>query len=96
MIVDMVKIILIIGMVFLILAMFKITVRIPVRRLKKKNLGAPFVIGFQMLLLVCAGLLTQGDSGLANEIAVYAYYLLVVGVVLQLVSFVGQEENDEE
>lgn len=29
----------------------------------------------------------QGNSNLANDVAVYAYYLLLVGVVLQLVVF---------
>ena len=63
----------------------------------KENLGAPFVVGFQVLLLVCAGLLVQGDSGLANEVAVYAYCLLVAGVVLQLISFVlcGEKKDNE-
>lgn len=64
-----------------------------VNRLKgylRENWGAPFVVGFMLLLLVCAGLLTGGNSGLADEVAVYAYYLLVIGVVLQLVSFLRQ------
>lgn len=52
----------------------------------RKNFGAPFIIGFIVLLLVAAGLLVMGDSVLANDVSVYAYYSLVVGVVLQLVS----------
>jgi len=64
----------------------------------KENWGAPFVVGFQVLLLVCAGLLVQGSSGLADEVAVYAYYLLVLGVFLQLASFLkygkGNESNE--
>lgn len=66
-------------------------------RLKKylwENWGAPFVIGFQMLLLVCAGLSVGDKQALANDVAVYAYYLLVIGVVLQLVSFIrGRKET---
>jgi hypothetical protein len=70
-----------------------------VKKYFRENLGAPFVIGFQVLLLVCASLLIMGNSVLANEVAVYAYYLLVAGVVLQLFSFLryekGKKENDE-
>lgn len=67
-----------------------------VNRYFRENLGAPFIIVFQGLLLVCAGLLVQGNAGLANELAVYAYYLLVVGVVLQLVSFVRHGKEAEQ
>ena len=59
-----------------------------VKRYFRENLGAPFVIGFQVLLLTVAGLLSVGNSALANDVAVCAYYLLVTGVVLQLVSYV--------
>jgi len=45
---------------------------------------------------VC-GLAGSGDSWLANEVGVYAYYLLVAGVVLQLISFVKhRKEKDNE
>ena len=61
----------------------------------RENWGAPFIIGFQVLLLACAGLLVQGSSGLANDVAVYAYYLLVIGVILQLVSFLKNRKSEE-
>jgi len=67
-----------------------------VKRYVRQNLGAPFVIGFQVLLLVAAGFLVVGNSGLANEVAVYAYYLLVIGVVLQLVSFMRSRGEGSE
>jgi hypothetical protein len=95
----MVQIALIVVMVILILAMVKVAIRVKASRLReyfRENLGAPFVVGFQVLLLVCAGLLIQGDSGLANEVAVYAYSLLVAGSVLQLGSFVRRGEEVEE
>lgn len=57
------------------------------RRYFRENWGAPFVIGFQLLLLACAVLLVGGESALANQTAMYAYYLLVAGIVLQLISF---------
>jgi len=69
--------------------MFSIRQFLPrAKRYFRENLGAPFIIGFQLLLLVCAGLLIRGNSVIANEVAVYAYFLLVIGVVLQLIAYV--------
>ena len=51
----------------------------------KENWGAPFIMGFMALLMVAAVSLLMNLVVLANEVAVYAYYALVVGVVLQLV-----------
>jgi len=81
--------------------MFSIKQFLPrIKRYFSENLGAYFIIVFQALLVVCAGLLVQGDSGLANEVVMCAYYLLVVGVVLQLISFVrhgkGSKLEDDE
>ena len=53
----------------------------------KANWGAPFVFGFMLLLIVAAVSLSIGLGDLANEVAVYAYYALVVGVILQLFCF---------
>ncbi len=58
-----------------------------------ENWGAPFVVGFMLLLLTCAGLLVGGRSALADMVAVYAYYLLVAGVVLQLFSFMRHRKD---
>ena len=60
--------------------------------------GAPFIMGFMALLLSCAVLLSMGHTPQANKTAEYAYYLLVMGVVLQFASFIKegrakQEEN---
>jgi hypothetical protein len=62
----------------------------------RQNPGAPFIILFQLLLLVCAVLSIGGYSNSADEVAVYAYNFLVVGVVLQLVSFLQHGEEAEE
>ena len=77
----------------------KITINITrIMRYFRQNIGAPFVILFQILLLSCAALLIWGYSNLANEVAIYAYYSLVVGVVLQLISFLrhGEEAVENE
>lgn len=62
----------------------------------RENLGAPFIIVFQMLLLFCASLLVRGYSNLANDVAIYAFYTLMIGVVLQLVSFLHHRDGVEE
>jgi heme/copper-type cytochrome/quinol oxidase subunit 4 len=69
-----------------------------IRRYIRENLGAPFIVGFMFLLIVAAISLLIGFDFLANEIAVYAYYALVVGVVLQLVCFLkyGEKGGDKD
>ena len=77
--------------------MFSIKHHLPrIKRYLKDNLGASFVIGFQVLLLVCAGLLILGNSVWAEGVAVVAYFSLVIGVVLQLVSFLRHGESGRE
>jgi hypothetical protein len=51
----------------------------------RENWGAPFVLGFMFLLLVAVVLLIVGLKWTAEGVANYAYFVLVVGVVLQLV-----------
>ena len=58
-----------------------------VKAYTRENWGAPFIVGFMLLLMVAAVSLSMGLAVLTNEVAVYAYYALVVGVVLQLVCF---------
>jgi hypothetical protein len=53
-----------------------------------ENWGAPFIVAFMAMLTICACLLARGDEPAANALAVYAYYLLVVGVVLQLMCYI--------
>lgn len=51
-----------------------------------KSPGTLFIIGFDVLILTCAFLLVQGNP-LVNDMVVYAYCLLVVGVALQAIAF---------
>ncbi|MEM2351488.1 MAG: hypothetical protein QXT26_03685 [Thermoproteota archaeon] len=71
----------------------KFRLRISVLRYFRDNLGAPFIIVFMILLIACAVLLAVKSERLAEELAVYAYYLLVIGVVLQLASFIMEERG---
>jgi hypothetical protein len=75
----------------------RIRIRIPLKYFRE-NWGAPFIVGFMLLLMFAAASLSMGLDFLANEVAVYAYYLLVAGVVLQLVCFVkfGEKGGDKD
>jgi hypothetical protein len=73
-------------------------VMIRVKDYVKENWGSPFIAGFMSLLIVAAVSLSAGLSSLADKTAVYAYYALVVGVFLQLASFLkyrGKRAADE-
>jgi hypothetical protein len=68
---------------------------IKVKGYVKENWGSPFIAGFMFLLIVAAFSLSVGWSSLADTIAVYAFYVLVGGVVLQLVCFLKYPHKDE-
>jgi len=76
----------------------KITIRIKKRHLNyfKENLGAPFIITFMISLLAAAGYLAIGLETVANEIAIYAYYALVIGVMLQIASYLKYRNKENE
>ena len=59
------------------------------------NWGVPFIMGFMLLLVVAAVSLSMSLSSLADGVAVYAFYALVVGIVLQLASFLKYRKRSE-
>jgi uncharacterized membrane protein YbhN (UPF0104 family) len=62
----------------------------------KENWGTPFIIAFMILLIIAAIYLSIGNEAYANEIAIYAYYALVIGVFLQLASYIKYAKKEEE
>ena len=62
----------------------------------RENWGAPFIVGFMLLLMVAAASLSMGLAELANDEAIFAYCALVVGVVLQLASFLKYNKRNGE
>lgn len=60
-----------------------------------RNPGALFIIVFDALILTCAFLLIQGNP-LVDNVAVFAYCFLVVGVVLQVVAFLKDKRLRSE
>jgi len=59
----------------------------------KENWGAPFIIIFMTLLIIAAVALTIGLEDIANQLAEYAYYSLVIGVILQIASYIKYERK---
>ncbi|MGI0091934.1 MAG: hypothetical protein ACREBS_09510, partial [Nitrososphaerales archaeon] len=66
------------------------------RRYLRENWGAPFVVAFIILLIASSILLTTGRAGSANSIGVYAFYALVLGVILQIASYIKYGEREEQ
>lgn len=62
----------------------------------RENWGAPFILGFILLLLVAAVSLLMDFVALADSVAVIAYYALIVGVALQLVCFMKYSKKSGE
>jgi hypothetical protein len=62
----------------------------------RENWGAIFIMGFMLLLSVAAASLSMGLAGFADEVAVYAYYALLVGIILQLVCFLKYDKRSGE
>jgi uncharacterized membrane protein len=52
----------------------------------RENFGAPFIVAFIVSLMLAASHLIENREALANEVAVYAYFFLVIGVLLQFLS----------
>lgn len=62
----------------------------------RENWGAPFIVVFMVLLVVAAVFLGLGLEFLAERLAEFAYYFLVVGVVLQLVVVIKEERSEDK
>jgi len=58
-----------------------------------ENWGAPFIIAFMILLMTAAIYLAIRNEAMANLLAEYAYYALVIGVILQLASYIKYERS---
>ena len=77
--------------------MFSIKQYLPrIKNYFRRNPEILFIVGFQVILLVCAGSLILGNSFCAEGVAVVAYFSLVIGVVLQLISFLRHRERELE
>ncbi len=62
----------------------------------KEKPSAPFIIGFMFLLIICAILLMLKSEKTAKELANIAYFLLVIGVGIEVYQFVKHGERDDK
>jgi len=62
----------------------------------RESWGAPFIMGFILLLMFAAVSLAMGLALLAEVVGVAAYCALVAGVVLQLVWFLKFRKKEGE
>ena len=78
------------------------------RKYWRKRRGRVFAIPYDrlpigialVLLAIAAGILASGNEVVANDFAIMAYYLLVLGVLLQIISYIrsqrtGKRAEDE-
>jgi hypothetical protein len=56
----------------------------------KAKPGTPFILAFMLLLVSAAVLLLAGKSDEANATGIYAFYAIVLGVIIQVGSIVRE------
>ncbi len=62
-----------------------------------KKYDSRIPIAFALLLLVLSAIeLAFKSEAAANQIAIYAYYYLVAGVLLQLIEYIRNPEDEDE
>lgn len=60
------------------------------------DLDSRYPIIASIILLASAAIFLPGNEALANKLAIYAYYFLVVGVTLQLIDFVRERRRSTD
>jgi uncharacterized membrane protein len=78
--------------------MVNVLAKIPVqvRKYVKENWGAPFIVFFMLLLMTAAVSLSMGLVALADNVAVYAYCALVVGIISQFFCYLKLNKTTGE
>lgn len=59
----------------------------------RQNPGLGFVVAFQVLLVAAAVSLVSRATQLANDMAVYAFYALVIGIAIQVAKVIREERR---
>lgn len=57
------------------------------------KLGTAFVIAFVFLLLAAAVSFSYGNTNLANQLSEYAYFAILIGVILKAISIRGEKKS---
>jgi hypothetical protein len=71
----------------------KIRIKLSRQRLRS-DWGAYFIIGFIVILLIAIFYYMLGSVRLAESMADYAYYALVIGVVLEILGFARHRQKE--
>ncbi len=58
------------------------------KRYFRENPGSFLILAFQVLLITAVVLLMIGNSSAANQMAVYAFFALFVGVTIEVADFI--------
>ncbi len=61
-----------------------------------ERLGKAFALVFIMLLVIAAVFLAKNEEGYANLLAEYAYYSLVISVIIMIVVIAKEGDKDEK
>ncbi len=59
------------------------------------SLGTAFVIAFIVLLLAAAVSFSYNDQNLANQLSEYAYFSILIGVILKAISLKGKPPDGQ-
>lgn len=58
-----------------------------IKKQLKNSYGAIFIIFFQIILIWFTFLITSGNESLVYQYSKFAYYILIIGVILSIISF---------
>lgn len=61
-----------------------------------KKFDSRIFVGFAIALLSISAFVLSGSEEMANEIAIYAYYFLVLGVLGSLIEYLREGKGEEE
>lgn len=59
----------------------------------RSNPGTIFILGFQVLLVSAAVFLVTGSSSAADQLAIYAFYALIIGIAIQIGVAIREERK---
>lgn len=62
-------------------------------RLTIERISVTLIISFMIMLIIAAILLASNNEAYANKFAEIAYYMLVAGVITQLILVIKNEED---
>ena len=59
----------------------------------RRNPGSLFIVAFQILIVSAGALLASGNPIVANEVANYAFYSVVIGVAIYIIQLFRERKR---